>query len=67
MTDNSGFFLYQDEQWHHARGEVLLFDGTRLTRATKDNFQYPIHGWFWSDTLPNGYPDPDEEDIELEL
>lgn len=50
-----GFYKYTEEQgWNYAPNGVFNTN-YELTKETKDDFNYPIDGWFWSDVEPEGY------------
>jgi len=62
----SGFYKQDSEsgEWFFAPNAVWFPDGSKLEAPKKDEYSYPIHGWFWSDDYPEGYPIPNEEDQE---
>lgn len=49
MEDTSGFYKYEDEQLFFGPNfvESKLF---KLTRETKNDFTYPVYGWYWFDS-----------------
>ena len=49
-----GFYKETEEGWYYAPNGVSA-PTYELTKETKDDFIYPIDGWFWSDIEPDGY------------
>lgn len=46
--DTSGFYKYDGLLLYGPN--YVLNKNYELTRATKDNFTYPIDGWYWFDS-----------------
>lgn len=47
------FFKYQDDVL--LNGKVVTTPTFELTLETKNNFTYPIDGWYWFDTIEQAY------------
>lgn len=54
MEDTSGFYKFEDGNWQYAPNFVYG-PGYELTRENKDNYVYPVEGWFWYDEAPLAY------------
>lgn len=66
MSDSSGFYLCEEGELCHAPNFVIARD-YELRRESRDQYQYPVHGWSWFDSeadaraafgLPVMPPDP---------
>lgn len=52
MIDTSGFYKQnEDGDWMYAPNFVYAPNYT-LLKEEKDNYNYPIDGWFWFDQTP---------------
>lgn len=49
MSDTSGFYLCEEGQLLHAPNFVINKD-YELRREMRDQYEYPVHGWFWFDS-----------------
>jgi hypothetical protein len=50
MNDTSGFYAIEGETLLYAPNFVYFPDKTTLLRENKDNYEYPVKGWYWFDT-----------------
>lgn len=53
MTDTSGF--YKLDNTIIFGPNFVLNKNYELRRVTKDQYQYPIDGWYWFDTMEQAY------------
>jgi hypothetical protein len=44
------FFTYQDNILQEAPNFIIFPDGVELWAVNKDNYTYPVNGWYWFDT-----------------
>lgn len=52
MEDTSGFYKQNEEgEWMHAPNFVYALE-YELTRDKKDDYNYPVDGWYWFDEFP---------------
>lgn len=52
-----GFYKYDDTEqiWFYGPNSIHFPDGTSLLKENKDEYIYPVNGWTWYDTEPDGY------------
>ena len=65
-SDTSGFYRLEDNEGSDATvlyaREMVYNAEYQLHRANKDDYEYPVYGWFWFDTKELAY---EYFDIEL--
>ena len=55
ITNMSGFYKKcEDGNWLYAENFVYG-PGFDLLKELKDTYEYPIDGWVWNDTEPDGF------------
>jgi hypothetical protein len=47
-TDTSGFYKKEDDGFLY--GKVVLNANYELRSESKDQYTYPVEGWYWFDT-----------------
>jgi hypothetical protein len=54
MTDTSGF--YKNEDGNVLHGHDLVYNANYcLNRDLSDQYEYPIDGWYWFDSIQDAY------------
>ena len=46
MDDSSGFYSLNNNEIVFVHNSILL-PGVGILRENKDNYEYPIFGWYW--------------------
>jgi hypothetical protein len=67
MMDTSGFYKYKNESnllYGHSK---VINKNYQLCRESKDQYTYPVDGWYWFDSLADAreffnIPDPEPEE-----
>lgn len=54
MNDTSGFYKKEVEDILYGVSEVMGPD-FNLRRDEKDQYEYPVHGWYWFDSTEEAY------------
>ena len=54
MNNTSGF--YKNDEGFVLHGHDIVYNSSYiLNRDLKDNYNYPIDGWYWFDTIEDAY------------
>ena len=69
MTMTAGFYKYESEQLLHGPNSVRCLE-YQLFKEAKNDYVYPVDGWYWFDTeeearLVFDLPEPAIEALEL--
>jgi hypothetical protein len=49
MNNSSGFYSLNNNEIVFVRNSILV-PGVEISRENKDNYQYPMLGWYWFDS-----------------
>jgi hypothetical protein len=51
----AGFYKLTNDGYLHYAPEYVEGQGYLLLKDEKDNYEYPVDGWEWFDSLPSYY------------